>query len=508
MSTPMKVTVVPDRIQLRPGESADVELTVQNASQVVEHFAGSVVGLPSNDLFTCEPEVVKLRPREVGTLRMKISVPERGGLVAGPYTLGLVVKSPYSQEVSRCEELPLDVQPAPALTMDVQPEVATGGKVAHYGVNMVNEGNMPMAVTLSGTDPENRVGFRFNPREIRLEPGMATGAQVTVNSDPPLTGQELRRMVTLRANAGDTTVEKQLTFVQQPRIKGGLMKFGALAAGLAVLGGMTFGGVKLLQQLKPQPPQPPVVIGQGNVGNTSQVNPTQGSQSPQSSAPPPSSGGGNPSGGANPSGGQSSAAPPAGPGATVGNDQTAQTNQTIDFTLDPTTNQPWDTAKTVPNDRWSERGMIMSNDVAHASTADCRTAKQQIIRFSNGAPTATNPAAGSGVTLGTAQPTQLNQCNSLAIRMGFTQPMSAVRVFYSGLPDVNYFAEFVFQDGTTQTVVGPGPAKPADTATAAIQAKDPKNLITAVTFGHQRGQVDSIRNVTLIRGVGYAAATR
>jgi anthranilate/para-aminobenzoate synthase component II len=86
--------------------------------------------------------------------------------------------------------------------------------------------------------------------------------------------------------------------------------------------------------------------------------------------------------------------------------------------------------------------------------------------------------------------------------------MSVVRVFYSGLPDVNYSAEFVFQDGTTQTVVGPGPAKPADTATAAIQAKDPKNLITAVTFGHQRGQVDSIRNVTLIRGVGYAAATR
>ncbi|GAB3880737.1 hypothetical protein GCM10029964_035650 [Kibdelosporangium lantanae] len=294
MSTPMKVTVVPDRIQLRPGESADVELTVQNASQVVEHFAGSVVGLPSNDLFTCEPEVVKLRPREVGTLRMKISVPERGGLVAGPYTLGLVVKSPYSQEVSRCEELPLEVQPAPALTVNVQPEVATGGKVAHYGVNMVNDGNMPMAVTLSGTDPENRVGFKFAPREVRLEPGMAAAAQVTVNSDPPLTGQELRRMVTLRANAGDTTVEKQLTFVQQPRIKGGWMKFGALAAGLAVLGGMTFGGVKLLQQLKPQPPAPPVVIGQGPVGNTSQINPPPSSQQGQPSAPPPPSSGGGP----------------------------------------------------------------------------------------------------------------------------------------------------------------------------------------------------------------------
>src|SRR5687767_9449995 len=147
MAIAMKVTVSPERVSLRPAETADIEVTVQNASQVVEHFAASVVGLPSNELWTCEPDVVKLRPKEVGTLRMTISVPERGGLVAGPYTLGVVVKSPYSQEVSRCEELPLDVQPAPALTMNVQPEVANGGKTGSFVVNLANEGNMPMAVT-------------------------------------------------------------------------------------------------------------------------------------------------------------------------------------------------------------------------------------------------------------------------------------------------------------------------------------------------------------------------
>ncbi|MFC0110891.1 COG1470 family protein [Kibdelosporangium aridum] len=211
-----------------------MELTVQNASQVVEHFAAHVVGLPSNDLFRCEPDVVKLRPKEVGTLRMQISVPERGGMIAGPYILGLVVKSPYSQEVSRCEELPLDVRPAPALTMNVQPEVANGGKIGNYVINLANEGNMPMAVTLSGTDPENRVGFKFAPRELRLEPGMVAGSQVTVNSDQPLTGSEKHRSATLRAHAGETVVEKPVSFVQRPKIRGGWMKFGALAAGLAV----------------------------------------------------------------------------------------------------------------------------------------------------------------------------------------------------------------------------------------------------------------------------------
>ncbi len=245
MAIAMKVTVSPERISLGPGETADVELTVQNASQVVEHFAAHVVGLPSNDLFRCEPDVVKLRPKEVGTLRMQISVPERGGMIAGPYILGLVVKSPYSQEVSRCEELPLDVRPAPALTMNVQPEVANGGKIGNYVINLANEGNMPMAVTLSGTDPENRVGFKFAPRELRLEPGMVAGSQVTVNSDQPLTGSEKHRSATLRAHAGET-----VSFVQRPKIRGGWMKFGALAAGLAVLGGATVGGALLLRDIK------------------------------------------------------------------------------------------------------------------------------------------------------------------------------------------------------------------------------------------------------------------
>ncbi|GAB3880733.1 hypothetical protein GCM10029964_035640 [Kibdelosporangium lantanae] len=86
--------------------------------------------------------------------------------------------------------------------------------------------------------------------------------------------------------------------------------------------------------------------------------------------------------------------------------------------------------------------------------------------------------------------------------------MSALRVDFTGLPDVAYTAVFEFQDGTTNQVVVNGPAKIADTASAALKAPDPKNMITAVTFGHQPGQTDSFRNATFIRSVGYTAATR
>jgi len=241
--------------QILAARSADVEVTIQNASPVVEHYSTTVVGLPSKELSSCEPDVVQLRPKEVGNVRLQVSVPEKGGLVAGPYTLGVLVRSPYQREVSRCEELNLDVQPAPSLTMTVQPEVATGGKVGHYMVSLANEGNTPLAVTLSGGDPENLVGFDIRPRELRLEPGMAASAQITASAMPPLTGQDVRRSLTLRAHAGDVMVERPVALVQKPRIKGGWMKIGALTAGLAVLTGATLGGAALIRSVK-QPAQP------------------------------------------------------------------------------------------------------------------------------------------------------------------------------------------------------------------------------------------------------------
>src|SRR5215470_1919264 len=252
MTTAMKVTLTPERIALRPGESAEIEVNIQNASQVVEHFSASVIGLPREDLYSCEPAVVMLRPREVGTIRVRINVPDHAGPMAGLYTLGLLVRSPYQRDVSRCEELPLDVQPTPALTMTAQPEVVTGGPAGTYALTLTNEGNTPLAVTLAGNDPENQVGFEFSPRELLMEPGTIAGATLTVRANAPLTGQELRRTLTLRAHAHELTVEKQAAFLQRPRIAGGLLRVGGMAAGLAVLAGSAVGGALLIRDAKQQ----------------------------------------------------------------------------------------------------------------------------------------------------------------------------------------------------------------------------------------------------------------
>ncbi|SMC54297.1 COG1470 family protein [Kibdelosporangium aridum] len=495
MAIAMKVTVSPERISLGPGETADVELTVQNASQVVEHFAAHVVGLPSNDLFRCEPDVVKLRPKEVGTLRMQISVPERGGMIAGPYILGLVVKSPYSQEVSRCEELPLDVRPAPALTMNVQPEVANGGKIGNYVINLANEGNMPMAVTLSGTDPENRVGFKFAPRELRLEPGMVAGSQVTVNSDQPLTGSEKHRSATLRAHAGETVVEKPVSFVQRPKIRGGWMKFGALAAGLAVLGGATVGGALLLRDIKadnaaataaqvqpqaqqqvPQPPQ--------------QQNPPAQTQPP---APPNAS-----SAAPQPPPSQPATAPPAQSGAP----QAVPVTDNIDFEQD-LSGQAVTRDGPIAANHYADKGLNLVA-LPDRGPIQCKNATQVALRVNRANPNSTNPVAGAGVYVTSGIPTEIRECNIVPIRMQFDRALTAVNVYFTGLPGTRYTATMNFLDGTSQAVQGTA-TKIGERVAIPFQVPQGKQPIKDVIFSLSPDVQPDIggRTNILLKGVGF-----
>jgi hypothetical protein len=507
MAIAMKVTVSPERVSLRPAETADIEVTVQNASQVVEHFAASVVGLPSNELWTCEPDVVKLRPKEVGTLRMTVSVPERGGLVAGPYTLGVVVKSPYSQEVSRCEELPLDVQPAPALTMNVQPEVANGGKTGSFVVNLANEGNMPMAVTLSGADPENRVGFKIAPREVRLEPGTVAGAQVDVHSDQPWTGQEKRRTATLKAHAGETVVEKPVAFVQRPKIRGGWTKFAAIAAGLVVLGGMTYGGAKLLQDLKPQP-QTPLVIGDPNKagetsGNPADPNANKNPQDPQNPSGQPTAPPANP---ANPSNGQPtpSNAQPTGPVAPTtqpGVAQPAATKGTVDFQFDADGRQlPLDSSVDGQN-VWKKLGIIVGTDIQQA-TFDCRDAAGQALRISRPGLEQSNPVSGAGIYLTSALRSTVTKCNAVPLRLDFPTGLTAANVYYTSLPNVKYTATFFFADGKSQSFEGSARAIGEE---ASIGFTVPQNgaPIKTIVFGHSRTVKESTTSVTMLKRIGF-----
>src|SRR4051812_8310481 len=183
MALPLRVTVSPDRIEAASGDSHTLDVTVRNTSDIVEHYVIDVEGLPNGSSARAEPELTKLRPGETGVAKVHLTVPAEPPTAAGLYTMGVVVHSRYRKDVSRCEEIPLTVAPVEKVTVRVEPEVAAGGRFAQYSVEVVNDGNTPVGLRLTSTDPERHVESTFQPPTLNLPP--STSAQSVLSVEAP-----------------------------------------------------------------------------------------------------------------------------------------------------------------------------------------------------------------------------------------------------------------------------------------------------------------------------------
>jgi len=467
-TTAVRVTVVPDAIALGPGEAADLEITVQNASEVVEHFTAALVGLPA-DVFTREPATpLMLRPRESGTVRGRIAIPAQAGPVAGRYVLGILVTSPYQRSVSRCEEVVLDLHAVPVLTATVRPEIATGGATGDFAVTVANEGNVPLAVTLTGDDPENRVDFAFEPRQLRLPPGTAANSRLLVHADRPLTGQEVRRNLTLHAHADGLTVDKQLSFVQSPAIGGGWLKAAKLAGAAAALAGITVAGAVLIRGAKQQTAHPALPTAALSSALSSQLSSGASQKASPSGTVPGSA--------ASPS--ASGIGAPAPGGAVL-----------VDFSR--TADGQADGDQIITGDAYAAKtGVKLSVDTSNAPPA-CTDATALALR--------TRPAEGGFLT--SARPAGVDLCNQLPVRMDFAAPAASVTVRAFG-DGAAYALTVTLSDGSTDRRTVPMPAGAA--TPIAYQAPAGAGIVSVV-YGHA-DPAQTAKDPTIIKSLSYVAA--
>ena len=446
-----KVTVTPDRLTVRPGEPASVEVVIQNTSKAVEHYNTSVVGLPGDKVYECDPSTVKLRPGESGTVSVTFSVPEHPAPDAGLYTLGVLVQAPYQRRVSRCEELKLDVQPAPGISVEAQPELATGGGTGSYGLRLGNDGNTGLDITLTGTDPEGRVKFFFRPRSVRVAPNASAPAQLTVQAAAPWTGQELRRTLTVRASAGtDLAAEKTITFVQRPRIPGGPLRFVGIALAVGVLATAILVGA-LMRNAQPK-------NGTGPNASMTQTGPAAGpplTQVPGSSAPPaggPSSAAPSTAGSAT---GPSLAPVPAGAGV-------------VDPGQLPDGKRPKDGP--ISGDLWAAAGVKVSVNLEGAPPA-CADANAVVIRL----------LRNQGALLSSASPATVEHCNTLPLRFTFSVPVRSVFLSFLSYRGGGYQMSVLRNDGKVDTKQLTPPV--GQIATLDYEAP-PETAVVMVQFGH------------------------
>ncbi|MFD0524767.1 COG1470 family protein [Paractinoplanes durhamensis] len=237
MTLPLRVNVAPERADASPGDNLQFDVTVRNASDIVEHYGVELLGLPDGATVRTEPEVAKLRPAESGTLTVRVALPVQPPAPAGTYVVGALVRSKYRHDVSRCVELPIQLASVEQITLRTTPEVVTGGRSGQYTLEIANGGNAPVRLYLAATDPERRVSAVFQPGWLDLPPG--TTARVLLSVSAPLPwNKEKQRQLTLTVTPdmpGATPVTGTATFVQQPRIASKVAKIAGIAAGVVVL---------------------------------------------------------------------------------------------------------------------------------------------------------------------------------------------------------------------------------------------------------------------------------
>jgi hypothetical protein len=234
---PLRVTVAPERADAAPGDALTFDVTVRNASDIVEHYGVEFVGLPDGATVRTEPEVAKLRPSESATLTVRISLPVQPPAPAGTYVTGALVRSKYRQDVSRCVEVPVQLASVEQITVRATPEVVNGGRTGWYTIEVANGGNSPVRLYLGATDPERRVAVAFDPPSVDLPPGMSARTLLKVQAPLPW-NREKQRQLTITATPdlpGATPGSGTASFVQKPRFASKFAKVAGIGAAVSVL---------------------------------------------------------------------------------------------------------------------------------------------------------------------------------------------------------------------------------------------------------------------------------
>ncbi|MEV6488905.1 hypothetical protein AB0M20_09770 [Actinoplanes sp. NPDC051633] len=395
MTLPLRVTVAPERADASPGDALTFDVTVRNASDIVEHYGVEFLGLPDGSQVRIEPDVAKLRPSESGTLTVRISLPVQPPAPAGTYVLGALVQSKYRHDVSRCVEVPMELASIESITVKATPEVVTGGRAGRYTVEASNGGNAPVRLYLAATDPERRVTTTFEPGWVDLPPGTSAQALLTVQAPLPW-NREKARQLTITATPdlpGATPGTGTATFQQRPRFASKFAKVAGIAAAVLVVAAAVAVPTLLLARSNAKddkaeaaattPVVPPTAPGQ-----------QQSSPAQQQPSAPPSVAQGQPS--APVGGGQPSAETPS-------EEATEQAPRRIDLTKDKN--------GVLASDAYRNDGFLASGDPGGIAVPGCENATAVSVI----------PGADQKKFLTTANPDDATKCNNVPMLLDFVQ---------------------------------------------------------------------------------------
>ncbi|SDS71081.1 carboxypeptidase regulatory-like domain-containing protein [Jiangella sp. DSM 45060] len=231
VGTGPRVTASTGRLDVEPGGTAELLLTVTNTADVIDGFTVRAVGLPP-DAVTARPPLLSLFPDAEGTIAVSVAVPATHP--AGRHPVVVALDSQHGGPAVETVDLDLAVPRRPAVALAARPSVVRSRGRAEFAVEVANRGNTPLELTCSAADADRATSLRFTPATLRLGPGAVATTLVTARAPRRWAGGDLDRAITAQVAGPDAEASLPLTLRQRPIVGRGLLTVLVLASIVAL----------------------------------------------------------------------------------------------------------------------------------------------------------------------------------------------------------------------------------------------------------------------------------
>ncbi len=211
--TPPRITITPQTVVLMPGDPVTLTAEIFNPSDIVEQFKIGVVGAERKFRATVEPQEVDLFPGRSAEVEVTIDVMTLYSAAAGPHTIGVQAVPSTSPENSRVEEATVEVLPVSEILLEAHPQLSRVGRAGAFVLVARNRGNDNAEVEFSATDSESALHFTFDPHEVVIPPGEEVYSVAEARGSRPFIGQDAQRAITFRTLTPDPDAPEVLSDV-------------------------------------------------------------------------------------------------------------------------------------------------------------------------------------------------------------------------------------------------------------------------------------------------------
>ncbi|TWF95526.1 hydrolytic protein [Saccharopolyspora dendranthemae] len=166
-----------ERVEVGPGGEATATFTVRNDTDIVEAYEFEVVG-ECAAWTAVVPERLPVYPGEQGTVTLILRPPLSADVRAGEVPLAVRVVPAEQSDLVAVPETTVVITPFHRFRGVLTPQRRRAWRSGRFLVSLHNQGNTPVEVPLSATDPAEELSFSFKSERIGLEPGERTDVRL------------------------------------------------------------------------------------------------------------------------------------------------------------------------------------------------------------------------------------------------------------------------------------------------------------------------------------------